>query len=205
VAAVILAALAFRGLDTQGLPGRHEGMAQRLVLFVCSGNTSRSPMAQALCNDEILYRLGLSLERHDNLPLRAVSAGLTARIGRPLSVASQSALQQLGVSPHLHSSQEVTPEQVEQAERIFCMTEEECRSLVGPLAVADEDHRTAASALTDLGTEAILCPCLMPSPGMVALGHHTQPEDARSLSGGVGLIRQRGPPANDAREVRVVG
>jgi hypothetical protein len=29
-------------------------------------------MAQALCDDEILRRLGLSLERHDNLPLRAV-------------------------------------------------------------------------------------------------------------------------------------
>jgi hypothetical protein len=83
------------------------GLAQRLVLFVCSGDTSRSPMAQALCNDEIPRRLGLSRERHDNLPLRAVSAGLTARPGRPLSEASQSALQQLGVSPHLRSSQEV--------------------------------------------------------------------------------------------------
>ena len=36
----------------------------------------------------------------------------------------------LRVSPHLHSSQEVTPELVEQAERIFCMTEDQCRSLV---------------------------------------------------------------------------
>ena len=138
-------------------------------------------MSQALCNDEILRRLGLSLERHDNLPARAVSTGLTAGTGRPLSVASQSALQQLGLSPHLHSSQQVTPELVEQAERIFCMSEEQCRCLVGPLAVADEDHRLAASALTNLGPESILPPCLMTSPGMVALGHHTQPEDARSL------------------------
>jgi protein-tyrosine-phosphatase len=97
----------------------------RHVLFVCLSNPSRSPMAQALCNNEILRRVGLSLERHDNLPLRAMSAGLTARTGRPLSVASQSALQQLGVSPHLHSRQEVTPELVEHAERIFYMTEEQ--------------------------------------------------------------------------------
>jgi protein-tyrosine-phosphatase len=107
------------------------GLAQRLVLFVCSGNTSRSPMAQALCNDEILRRLGLSLERLEYLPLRAVSAGLTARSGRPLSEASRSALKQLGVSPRPHSSQEVTPELVEQAERIFCMTEDQCRDLIG--------------------------------------------------------------------------
>ena len=106
------------------------GLAQRLVLFVCSGNTSRSPMAQALCNDEILHRLGLSLERLDSLPLRAVSAGLTVRTGRPLSEASLSALQKLGVSLYPHSSQEVTPELVEQAERIFCMTEDQCRDLI---------------------------------------------------------------------------
>ena len=69
-------------------------------------------------------------------PVRAVSAGLTARPGRPLSEASQSALQQLGVSPHEHSSQEVTPELVEQAERIFCMTEDQCRSLVSRFPAA---------------------------------------------------------------------
>jgi protein-tyrosine phosphatase len=34
------------------------------------------------------------------------------------------------VSAHQHSSQVVTPELVDQAERIFCMTEEQCRSLV---------------------------------------------------------------------------
>jgi protein-tyrosine phosphatase len=59
-----------------------------------------------------------------------MSAGLTARPGRPFSEASLSALRQLGVAPHQHSSREVTPELVDQAERIFCMTEDQCRSLV---------------------------------------------------------------------------
>src|SRR5262249_968263 len=112
---VILAALAFLMVSTlrdSRPPIRR--LPHPLVPFACSANPSRAPMAQALCNDEILRRLGLSLERLDNLPLRAVSAGLTARPGRPLSEASQSALQQLGVSPHHHASQEVTPELVEQ-------------------------------------------------------------------------------------------
>ena len=90
--------------------------------------------ASAQCDQNthsrVFRRLGLSLERLDNLPLRAVSAGLTARPGRPFSEASQIALEQLGVSAHQHSSQEVTPELVERAERIFCMTEEQCSSLV---------------------------------------------------------------------------
>jgi protein-tyrosine-phosphatase len=131
-AAVILAALAILMVSTlrDSRPAM-QGLAQRFVLFVCSGNTSRSPMAQALCNNEIIRRLGPSLELLDTLPLRAVSAGLTARPGRPLSEASQSTLKQLGVSPHPHSSQEVTPELVERAERIFCMTEDQCRDLIG--------------------------------------------------------------------------
>jgi protein-tyrosine-phosphatase len=65
-----------------------------------------------------------------------VSAGLTAKPGRPLSEASQTALQQLGVTPHQHSAQDVTPELIERAERIFCMTEEQCRSLVSRFPAA---------------------------------------------------------------------
>jgi protein-tyrosine-phosphatase len=136
-AVVILGALAFLMVSTlrDSRPAMRR-MARRLVLFVCSGNTSRSPMAQALCNDEVLRRLGLSLERLDDLPLRAVSAGLTARPGRPFAADAHTALQQLGVTPHEHSSLEVTPELVEQAERIFCMTEEQCQSLISRFPAA---------------------------------------------------------------------
>ena len=38
---------------------------------------------------------------------------------------------------------------------------------------ARDDSHPAESTLTDLGPKAILPACLMPSPGMVALGHHT--------------------------------
>src|SRR5262249_23145063 len=133
----ILAALAFLKVSTlkESRPAVL-GLAQRLVLFVCSGNTSRSPMAQALCNDEILRRLGMPRGLLEDVPLRAVSAGLTAQPGRPFSADAQSALQQLGVTPHEHSSQEVTPELVEQVERIFCMTEEQCRKLVSRFPAA---------------------------------------------------------------------
>ena len=111
-------------------------LAQRIILFVCAGNTSRSPMAQAFCNDEILRRLGIPREQLDGASVQAISAGLTAVPGRPLSAAAQSTLQQLGVSPHEHSSQEITSELVEQAERIFCMTEDQCRNVVSRFPAA---------------------------------------------------------------------
>ena len=107
-----------------------DGLAQRVVLFVCGGNTSRSPMAQAICNDEILRRLGLAHDRLGGIPVHAISAGLTVTPGRPLSAQSRDALNRLGVPPHEHESRHVTPELVEQAERIFCMTEDQCLDLV---------------------------------------------------------------------------
>ena len=88
-------------------------------------------MAQAICNDEILRRLGLPRDRLGAIPVRAISAGLTVTPGRPLSAQSRDALNRLGVPPHEHESRHVTPELVEQAERIFCMTEDQCRDLIG--------------------------------------------------------------------------
>jgi protein-tyrosine-phosphatase len=136
-ACIILTALAILMVTTlQGYRKAVHGLAQRMILFVCAGNTSRSPMAQALCNDEILRRLGIPRERLDGVPVRAVSAGLTAIPGRPLSAASQRTLQSLGVLSHEHSSREITLEIVEQAERIFCMTEDQCRNLVSRFPAA---------------------------------------------------------------------
>jgi protein-tyrosine-phosphatase len=130
-AGIIIVALAILMLSTAKAYGRTaRGLAQRVVLFVCAGNTSRSPMAQAICNDEILRRLGLSLERLGAAPVQAISAGLTAQPGRAFSGASLSTLRALGVTPHEHSSREVTPELVRQAERIYCMTEAQRTSLV---------------------------------------------------------------------------
>jgi protein-tyrosine-phosphatase len=158
-AVVILAALGFLMVSTlRDFRPATERIVLRLILFVCSGNTSRSPMAQALCNDAILRHLGLSLERLETLPVRAVSAGLTVQTSRPFAGNAQTALRQLGVTPHNHSSMEVTPELVEQAERIFCMTEEQCQALVSRFPVAapkvqrlDPDGDLADPSGQDLG------------------------------------------------------
>jgi protein-tyrosine-phosphatase len=136
-AGVILAALAILMVSpVRDARAAIRGLAQRFILFVCSGNTSRSPMAQAFCNDEILRRLDLPRERLDGLPVLALSAGLTAQPGRPMSAASRTALEQLGVSPHEHFSREVTAELVVRAERIYCMSEEQRQSLVSRFPAA---------------------------------------------------------------------
>jgi protein-tyrosine-phosphatase len=131
----------------------HPAMAQRLFLFVCSGNTSRSPMAQAICNAEIARWL--------KLPLTALSAGLSAEPGTPMTPEAHRALGQLGVPAVAHKAQNLTDAMVRDAEAIWCMTEGQCQALVAR-------HPTAAGKIhrldpdrdiddpTGLGPEAFL-------------------------------------------------
>ncbi|MEM7349967.1 MAG: ATP-binding cassette domain-containing protein [Acidobacteriota bacterium] len=97
----------------------------RIFLFVCGRNTSRSPVAQAICNAEITRRLGFELPPGS----RAVSAGLESPPGEPMSRGAQSALGELGFTPHQHATRRVTAELIERAAAIFCMTEKQCRAL----------------------------------------------------------------------------
>jgi molybdate transport system ATP-binding protein len=92
---------------------------QRLFVFICSRNTGRSPIAQAICNAEIARRLKVPEE------VRAVSAGLAANPGDSIAPEAEEALHrlQVPVPVPLHRSQNLTAELAASAELIFCMTE----------------------------------------------------------------------------------
>ena len=103
--------------------------APRKILFVCTGNTCRSPMAQALLNHMARRREPCSAAP-DGGGLNAVarSAGLYAAVGAPITPLAAQALQEAGiasVSPHdylAHSASNVTREAVEWADDIVGMT-----------------------------------------------------------------------------------
>ena len=95
----------------------------RLFLFVCSGNTCRSPMAAAIANAEIASRLRLPIDTLKTVNVRALSAGVRARVGEPLTAVAQEALQSLSVPVEPHAARNLTPELAQQAETIFCMTQ----------------------------------------------------------------------------------
>ncbi len=98
---------------------------QRLFLFVCGGNTSGSPLAQAICNAEIACRLKVPLPALRDTGIHALSAGLSATPGEPMSADAERALRQLGFDGFSHSSQNLTQELVAKAEAIFCMSEQQ--------------------------------------------------------------------------------
>ncbi|NGO15084.1 hypothetical protein G5C60_47750 [Streptomyces sp. HC44] len=103
---------------------RDRGAHTRRVLFVCGGNTSRSPMAEVIARTHAA-RAGGSARR-----VRFASAGVSpARPGAPLVPAARTALAELGirrlpgpVHPRRHRARSVTPKLCRDSSAIYCMT-----------------------------------------------------------------------------------
>lgn len=95
---------------------------ERNFVFVCSSNTSRSPMAQAICIDEmtkLLRRKGID---YSNANMNVWSAGLAAKQGTPLSSNAKKALHKLKVPIIPHTSKNLEFGDIEKADTIFCMS-----------------------------------------------------------------------------------
>jgi molybdate transport system ATP-binding protein len=119
---------------------------QRLFLFVCNGNTSRSPIAQAICNAEIARRLKVTFPFRENADVQAASAGLSAKSGEPMSRAAQLALDHLRIPVFKHQSQKLNEDLVGRAEAIFCMTRQQRQKLI-------QQYPSAAMKIRLLDTE----------------------------------------------------
>ena len=96
--------------------------ATRLVLMVCTGNTCRSPMAQAIARD----LLGKSPSA---IPTVVQSAGLEALPGAPMTEEAAQALEREGICPHRHSAQRLGDELARRADEIWTMTESHRRQV----------------------------------------------------------------------------
>jgi glycine hydroxymethyltransferase len=84
----------------------------KTILFVCTGNLCRSPMAEGILRQSIQGR-GM---------YRVLSAGLGACDGQPPSPYAVQAVKELGIDISYLRSRMLTPELVEQADYIFGMT-----------------------------------------------------------------------------------
>ena len=98
------------------------------ILFVCTGNTCRSPMAAALT----LHALGeLNAPTSGPFAPRVLSAGLAAAEGSPASPETESALRSLGAAPdRSHRARALTAELLARPDVIFTMTPDHARGVV---------------------------------------------------------------------------
>jgi protein-tyrosine-phosphatase len=88
------------------------------ILFVCTGNTCRSPMAEGLLRAALANRGGPALAH-----LKVASAGLAAQSGEVASAHSVKALARIGLDIGGHRSRLLTQAELDRSAAIFAMTD----------------------------------------------------------------------------------
>jgi protein-tyrosine-phosphatase len=131
----------------------------KTLLFVCTGNTCRSPMAACLMN-RLLQQQGLT-------GWKAASAGVAAFDGQPASQGALRAMERRGLSLAGHRSRTVTRQLLDEAALLVCISRRHLdtlasgfRSLPPSLAIhpgvsdpyggSDREYEACARSLEEL-------------------------------------------------------
>jgi tRNA threonylcarbamoyl adenosine modification protein (Sua5/YciO/YrdC/YwlC family) len=101
-----------------------------LIVFVCTGNTCRSPLAEALCKKMLADQLQCPVEELPQHGFLVRSAGMAAITGDRATPEAIETARELGVDLQSHQSQPVTGELVFQADYLVAMTQTHVQNLL---------------------------------------------------------------------------
>ena len=122
-----------------GLKVLREGMYSQLelqtmstvtFLFVCTGNTCRSPMAEGLFRKYLAEKIGCGIDELEAKGYKVLSAGTMDMAGAPASVESIQACAAKGVDLTNHASRPLTRALVDTSDFIFGMTRSHCEQVL---------------------------------------------------------------------------
>ncbi len=109
---------------TEKAPGAKKTKNRRkLIVFVCTGNTCRSPMAEVLMRTLLKER---KIKWWD-----VTSCGLEAQEGSPMTLESREALFDIGADPGEFRSKQITQKILDKSTIVFTMTADQKKALEG--------------------------------------------------------------------------
>jgi len=137
---------------------------ERTILFVCTGNTCRSPMAKAIAQHQLAQQEPTAITTH------ITSAGIAAAPGMPATDQATEVLRSMDIELSDHHSQPLTLDMIGQAELIYTMTPshaqavmtmapnavhkvfvlDEHESIPDPIGQSTEVYKHTADRLSDL-------------------------------------------------------
>jgi protein-tyrosine phosphatase len=112
------------GYSRRGLGGVDRGRTgpdpTRKVLFVCTANISRSPIAEVIFN---------ALVSDWDVPFEAQGAGTVGLVGEPMAPNDRAALEEVGVYTEGHRARQVGANMLEGADLVSAMAPEHAATL----------------------------------------------------------------------------
>jgi L-threonylcarbamoyladenylate synthase len=119
-----------------------EKLLRTTILFVCSGNTCRSPMAEAITRRLLAEKEGVSELDLEKKGISVMSAGAFAMPGARATPQAVDAVRTLGADLSSHRSRPLTVELIHQADLIYTMGQSHARAVTALVPSASDKVAT---------------------------------------------------------------